>query len=111
MPIYEYTCAACGHNIEVLQKISDAPLIDCPACGMPELRKRVTAAAFRLKGTGWYETDFKNAGKKDKTKDSGKKDTAAAPGGDKKSGPKSDNGTKKNASVSNASASSGGSEN
>lgn len=64
MPIYEYTCVACGHNLEALQKISDPPLVDCPACGKPELRKRLTAAAFRLKGTGWYETDFKNADKK-----------------------------------------------
>ncbi len=65
MPIYEYECSACGHRLEVLQKISDAPLTQCPECGAETLRKAVTAAGFRLKGTGWYETDFKNAGKKD----------------------------------------------
>lgn len=100
MPIYEYTCAACGHNLEALQKISDAPLTDCPACGKPELRKRVTAAAFRLKGTGWYETDFKNAGKQDKAKDSGKKDAATA--GEEKSKPKSDTASKKTGAASSA---------
>nr|VFJ88230.1 MAG: putative regulatory protein, FmdB family [Candidatus Kentron sp. H]VFJ90246.1 MAG: putative regulatory protein, FmdB family [Candidatus Kentron sp. H]VFJ96603.1 MAG: putative regulatory protein, FmdB family [Candidatus Kentron sp. H] len=65
MPIYEYECSRCAHRIEILQKISDAPLEDCPACGKPSLRKLVSAASFRLKGTGWYETDFKN---KDKPK-------------------------------------------
>ena len=68
MPIYEYRCAACGHELEALQKISDPPLVDCPACGKAELRKRITAAAFRLKGTGWYETDFKNSAKNKKAK-------------------------------------------
>ena len=60
MPIYQYNCQACGHQVEVLQKVSEAPLTDCPECGQPALRKGITAAAFRLKGTGWYETDFKN---------------------------------------------------
>ena len=60
MPIYEYECHACGHRLEKLQKISDAPLSDCPACEEPGLRKLVSAAAFRLKGGGWYETDFKD---------------------------------------------------
>ena len=64
MPIYEYECSACGHRLEVLQKISDAPLTQCPECGAEALRKAVTAAGFRLKGTGWYETDFKHSGKK-----------------------------------------------
>ena len=59
MPIYEYQCAGCGHELEKLQKISAAPLRDCPRCGAPRLQKRVSAAAFRLKGGGWYETDFK----------------------------------------------------
>ena len=59
MPIYEYSCGACGHELEVLQKLSDAPLTDCPACGKAELRKLISAAGFRLKGGGWYETDFK----------------------------------------------------
>jgi putative FmdB family regulatory protein len=64
MPIYEYQCAACDAAMEKLQKISDEPLVDCPACGKPELRKLVSAAGFRLKGGGWYETDFKSGSKK-----------------------------------------------
>lgn len=64
MPIYEYECQACGHDFEALQKISDAVLTDCPACHEPQLKKKVTAAAFRLKGGGWYETDFKAGDKK-----------------------------------------------
>ncbi|MEO0367441.1 MAG: zinc ribbon domain-containing protein [Pseudomonadota bacterium] len=63
MPIYQYRCQACQHELEAIQKISDPKLIDCPACGAPSLKKQVTAAAFKLKGTGWYETDFKNSGK------------------------------------------------
>ena len=68
MPIYEYQCQKCGNELEALQKISDAPLTDCPECGAQELQKKISAAAFRLKGGGWYETDFKNSGKqKEKT--------------------------------------------
>lgn len=59
MPIYEYFCQACGTEIEVLQKMSDVPLVDCPGCAKPALRKKISAAGFRLKGGGWYETDFK----------------------------------------------------
>lgn len=64
MPIYEYRCQACGHEHEALQKLSDPPLIHCPACSRPELMKRISAAGFRLKGSGWYETDFKSGSKK-----------------------------------------------
>ena len=64
MPIYEYQCGSCGHSLEALQKISDAPLLDCPACGSANLQKLVSAASFRLKGGGWYETDFKTGDKK-----------------------------------------------
>ena len=64
MPIYEYGCKACEHEFETIQKLSEAPLVDCPACGEATLRKKVSAAAFRLKGGGWYETDFKSGGKK-----------------------------------------------
>lgn len=64
MPIYEYQCKSCGHEFEAIQKITDDPLKDCPACGDLELSKLVSAAGFRLKGGGWYETDFK--GSKDK---------------------------------------------
>lgn len=64
MPIYEYRCTACGEVLEAIQKISDAPLVDCPECGKPALEKQVSASAFRLKGGGWYETDFKTGSKK-----------------------------------------------
>jgi putative FmdB family regulatory protein len=64
MPIYEYRCAACGHELERLQRLGDAPLTVCPDCGETELRRLVSAAGFRLKGGGWYETDFKTDGKK-----------------------------------------------
>ena len=63
MPIYAYRCAACGHAKDVLQKISDPPLVDCPACGAPRLAKQLTAAGFQLKGSGWYVTDFRDNGK------------------------------------------------
>jgi len=58
MPIYAYQCGSCGHARDVLQKISDAPLTTCPACGAQAFAKQVTAAGFQLKGTGWYATDF-----------------------------------------------------
>jgi len=64
MPFYEYTCTDCGHEVEVLQKMSDLPLDQCPACGQDTLKKLVSASAFHLKGTGWYKTDF--SGKKTK---------------------------------------------
>jgi len=59
MPIYEYACEDCGHTFDALQKISDERLKVCPSCGEPKLRKLPSAPSFRLKGTGWYETDFK----------------------------------------------------
>ena len=71
MPIYEYECHACGHTLEKLQKISDPVLTDCPQCGDATLQKLVSAAGFRLKGGGWYETDFKTGGKKNVTGESG----------------------------------------
>src|SRR5512135_3210123 len=64
MPIYEYRCASCGHELEALQKLSDAPLTECPACHKPDLKKLVSAAGFQLKGSGWYVTDFRNSGGK-----------------------------------------------
>lgn len=64
MPIYEYQCQSCGNEIEAIQKISDDPLKECPACHKPDLKKKVSAAAFRLSGSGWYETDFKSGNKK-----------------------------------------------
>ena len=77
MPIYEYRCDNCAHEFETIQKLSDEPLKTCPACSQDALRKKVSAAGFRLKGGGWYETDFKNGKKKNvagdtaSTKDSG----------------------------------------
>jgi putative FmdB family regulatory protein len=64
MPIYEYRCKSCGHELEKLQKMSDDPLTDCPQCDKPELNKLISAAGFRLSGSGWYETDFKSGNKK-----------------------------------------------
>jgi putative FmdB family regulatory protein len=64
MPIYEYQCQACGNEHEALQKISAEPLVTCPVCNKPELKKKISAAGFRLKGSGWYETDFKSGNKK-----------------------------------------------
>ena len=61
MPIYAYKCESCGHAKDVLQKMSDAPLADCPACGKPTFSKQLTAAGFQLKGSGWYATDFKGS--------------------------------------------------
>jgi len=64
VPIYEYRCEACGHQEEHLQKVSEAPVSVCPACGKPVYKKLLSAAGFHLKGSGWYATDFKNASKK-----------------------------------------------
>ncbi len=64
MPIYEYECRSCGATTEMIQKVSDAPLSDCPACGAAGLIKLVSASGFRLGGGGWYETDFKKEGKR-----------------------------------------------
>jgi len=83
MPIYAYRCASCGHAKDVLQKLSDAPLTVCPACGAASFAKQVTAAGFQLKGSGWYATDFKGNGAKkpadgaktDDSKTDGKSDT------------------------------------
>ena len=59
MPFYEYECKSCGHDLEAMQKISDPPLKKCPNCGKPQLQRLMSAPVFRLKGGGWYETDFK----------------------------------------------------
>ena len=64
MPIYEYRCENCGHELEAVQKISDSPLVKCPSCDADALKKRISASGFRLKGGGWYETDFKSGKKK-----------------------------------------------
>jgi putative FmdB family regulatory protein len=72
MPIYEYRCQACGFEKEFLQKLSDAPITDCPSCGQSAMSKLISAAGFQLKGTGWYATDFKNSGSKPAKHDSQK---------------------------------------
>lgn len=79
MPIYEYQCQACGEELEKLQKMSDAPLTECPACSKPELKKKISAAGFRLKGGGWYETDFKSGDKKKNLAGDGAKSSDASP--------------------------------
>ena len=66
MPIYEYQCQACDYEFEILQKMSDDNLIVCPECNEPKLKKLISASAFKLKGSGWYESDFKNPSKKTK---------------------------------------------
>ena len=95
MPIYEYECRACGHRMEAIQKISDDPLTDCPECSQGELKKLISAAGFRLKGGGWYETDFKSGKKKNVVQEPGK-----GAGESKSSG---DSGSKKTDSVSKSS--------
>lgn len=89
MPIYAYKCGSCGHAKDVLQKVSDAPLTVCPACGASAFAKQITAAGFQLKGSGWYATDFRGgstpapAASGDKPADSAKSDsTPAAPKSD-----------------------------
>ena len=76
MPIYEYECRECGYRLDALQKMSDPLLTDCPECEQPRLRKLLSAPHFRLKGSGWYETDFKNSGR-------AKADDGAGNGGSK----------------------------
>lgn len=63
MPIYEYACSQCQHHLEKLQKLADDPLRECPQCGQNSLKRLMSAAGFKLKGTGWYETDFKHKDK------------------------------------------------
>ena len=83
MPIYEYKCGECGHHLEAIQKMSDEPLKDCPACGRPVLQRLVSAAGFQLKGSGWYQTDFKNNGqKKDQKKDQADNKSTFSDGGE-----------------------------
>src|SRR4051812_31065578 len=94
MPIYEYRCAACGHQQEFLQKVSDAPLTVCTQCGKESFSKMVTAAGFQLKGSGWYATDFKS--KAATPKSDAKPDAKSEPkaGGGSSEGGSSDGGKK-----------------
>jgi putative FmdB family regulatory protein len=97
MPIYEYGCQSCGHSLEALQKLSDKPLRKCPQCGKSALKRLMSAPAFRLKGGGWYETDFKSDSEKkrnlvdgaaDKPKEDTKPKDKEKPAVEKKSEPK-----------------------
>ena len=76
MPIYAYKCAECGHQMDVIRKVSDPPLTECPSCGKSTLVKQVTAAGFQLKGAGWYVTEFLDQGE-NKKKDAAKADDKA----------------------------------
>ena len=102
MPIYEYVCTECAHEFESLQKMSDAPHSDCPACAKPALKKKISAPSFRLSGSGWYETDFKSGNQKNLTNsdNSAKKTTADSKdkaGDDSKKAPKKDSAASKEA--------------
>lgn len=111
MPIYEYECRECSHRLEKLQKMSDAPLTRCPECGKDSLTKLVSAAGFRLKGGGWYETDFKKDGKRNLAGDGGSTDYGArsggGDGGKKESSKSSGESTGKSSGSSGTSSSSG----
>jgi putative FmdB family regulatory protein len=97
MPIYEYACKHCDNVLDALQKMSDDPLVDCPECGEPKLKRLLSAPRFRLKGDGWYETDFKkdnqrnlaNADKKPDKKSDNKPDKKPDKKSDKKPDKKS----------------------
>lgn len=86
MPIYEYQCQKCQHQFETIRKISDPPLLTCPTCGTDSLKKLVSKAAFRLKGGGWYETDFKSGSKKNVIADEKTSGGEKTSGDEKKSG-------------------------
>ncbi len=82
MPIYEYQCQACGHEFETMQKMSDPKLTDCPKCETASLVKKISAVAFRLKGSGWYETDFKSGQKRQLHEDSSNGESKSGASGD-----------------------------
>ena len=96
MPIYGYACQHCGHTLDALQKMADGPLVDCPECDQPQLKRQLSAPRFRLKGKGWYETDFKKenqrnlAGEKEAAKPDSDSDKKSDSKSDKKSDSKSD---------------------
>jgi putative FmdB family regulatory protein len=100
MPIYEYQCQDCGHKLEVMQRVADAPQTTCPSCRQETLKKLISPVGFQLKGTGWYVTDFRDKGKPKADKDAGEKagasaaksDADQAAGGGKSDGGKSDGG-------------------
>ena len=91
MPIYAYACKECDHTLDALQKIADAPLVDCPECGEAALKRLLSAPRFRLKGTGWYETDFKKDNQRNlhRDKEPSKSSDKASSDSSKKSSDKS----------------------
>jgi len=107
MPIYEYQCQGCEHEFETIQKMSEAPLIQCPSCGKDLLRKKISAVAFRLKGGGWYETDFKSGDKKNVASSSDSSGESSSSEGSKK---EKKTESKSSASESNSSSSSAASD-
>ncbi len=105
MPIYGYACQHCGHTLDALQKMADGALVDCPECDQPQLKRQLSAPRFRLKGQGWYETDFKKdnqrnlAGEKEAAKTDSKSDKKSDSKSDKKTHGKSDNKSDKQSST------------
>ena len=96
MPIYEYRCESCEHKLEKLQRMSDGDLVDCPECEKPALKRLVSAAAFRLKGSGWYETDFKKDNKRNLAESTDAPGKSSSDGDSKKSEkPSADSNVKK----------------
>lgn len=93
MPIYEYQCQACGHQLEAIQKFSDAPLTECPECKAGVLQKLMSASGFQLKGSGWYVTDYSAKGKKPKSEDSGSSSSGSSDSSGSSSGGSSSNGS------------------
>jgi len=93
VPLYDYRCSDCSHQLEALQKLADSPLTTCPACGHESLRKQVSAPAFRLAGSGWYETDFKTGNQKnlagDTSAEKGKEGKSESAKGETKGGSES----------------------
>ncbi len=112
MPIYEYRCESCGEELEKIQKFSDPPLTDCPVCGKSALKKLVSASSFRLKGSGWYETDFKDkkkstaGSKNDGTGSSDKSSSGGSSGGTGASGSSESSGSSDSGKSGNKAASS-----
>jgi putative FmdB family regulatory protein len=109
VPIYEYQCDACGHRLEKIQKMADDPLTDCPACETASLKKLVSAAAFRLKGTGWYETDFKTGKKRNVSGTSSTDSSGGSDGGSPDSGSSGSGSSNSDSSSGSSSDSSSGS--
>ena len=99
MPIYAYVCDSCEHEFETIQKISEDPLQTCPECERDALRKKISAGAFRLKGSGWYETDFKSGDKRNVFTDD-KKSSEASSESKKPDKSKTDSGSKSTSSTS-----------